>query len=460
MKTSKFLTLILSFVAVLAITSCVEDDDYTIPDSLGTEENAGLNQILSDLESGALTEISISALKAQFVGSTEIIESDIVVKGYVSSSDATGNFFKEFYLQDAPENPTAAIGVVLNQVDSYNQFNFGREVYIKLNGLYLGENSSDVVTIGGTLDDGDVDQLTPNQIPMHLFRSGLTTEIVPTVLSPSDVNDSHLGIFAMFENVQFPAGLAGSTFVNPTDSFDTRHPLISCEDGSSFSLETSSFASFKQVPLPIAGRGSIAGVVTQGFGGSPKVMVLNTTEDIDFNDNRCDPVFEESFSDAVDNSTLNTAGWINFAEAGSELWTEQVFSNNGYAEFSAFQTGDSSNIGWLVSPGIDMDAQDGEILTFQTEHAFPDAGHDAIEVLISTDFSGNEADITSATWTNLDFTSSLEADFDSWYTFTSSGEIDLSSYTGTAYIAFRYTGSDTSNQNTTIHVDNVTVFVP
>jgi len=39
------------------------------------------------------------------------------------------------------------------------------------------------------------------------------------------------------------------------------------------------------------------------------------------------------------------------------------------------------------------------------------------------------------------------------------GGLDLSSYSGTAYIAFRYTGSDTSNQNMTLHVENVKVFV-
>ena len=51
-------------------------------------------------------------------------------------------------------------------------------------------------------------------------------------------------------------------------------------------------------------------------------------------------------------------GWTNFAEEGGEHWTEQVFSGNGYAEFSSYLTGDNVNIGWLISPGIDMDAQE------------------------------------------------------------------------------------------------------
>jgi hypothetical protein len=459
MKTNKILAFFTLIAMSLALVSCVQDDEFSIPNSLGDEENAGLQAIMAGLADGSLTEISIADLLDLYSGQATLIESDIVVKGYVSSSDQTGNFYKEFYMQDAPENPTAAIGVVLNQVDSYNQFNKGREVYIKLKGLYLGENSSDVLTIGGQLDGTNLEEMTANQIPNHVFRSATTMDIVPLVLIPSAVNDSHLGMFVTFENMQFPSALEGETFVDPFDDFDTRHIMVSCDNGSEFRLETSSFASFKQVPLPTDGRGSISGVITQGFGGSPRVMVLNTTDDIYFNDNRCDPVFEESFNSAIDNTNLNLPGWINYAEVGGEYWTEQVYSGNGYAEFTAFSTGDVSNIGWLISPGIDMDAQDGEMLSFQTEHAYPDAGHDPLQLFVSTDFDGTEGGIASATWIELDFISSLEADYDTWFNFVDSGSIDLSGYSGTLYIAFKYTGSDTMNLNTTIHVENVAVFV-
>jgi hypothetical protein len=114
----------------------------------------------------------------------------------------------------------------------------------------------------------------------------------------------------------------------------------------------------------------------------------------------------------------------------------------------------------MITPGIDLDAQDGEVLTFQTEHAYPDTGHDPLEVLISTDFDGTANGVSTATWTALSFDVSYIVDFSTWFNFTNSGPIDISTYTGTAYIAFKYTGSDTSNQNMTLHVDNVKVSVP
>lgn len=460
MKTSKLLNILLAIIVSAAFFSCVEDDDFSVPESLGTEENLGLQNILSAISSNELTLISITDLKNLYNGQATLIESDLVVKGYVTSSDKTGNFYKEFYMQDAPENPTAGIGVVLNQVDTYNQFNQGREVYIKLKGLYVGLNSSDVLTIGGQGDGNEVDVITANQIPDFIFRSSTTETLVPVTADPSDINNSHMGMLVALQNVQFPANLVGSTFVDAYDDFDTQYPLVSCGNGSELLMETSSFASFNQVPLPLNGRGSIAGVITRTFGGSNIVLVLNSTDDINFNENRCDPLFEESFNTAIDNTDLDLPGWINYAEAGSVVWTEQVYSGNGYAELNPYNSGDSSNIVWLITPGIDMDGQDGEILTFQTEHAYPDSGHDPLDVMISTDFDGTEAGISTATWTSLDFVVSYIADYSTWFSFTNSGDIDLSSYTGTAHIAFRYTGSDSANQNMTLHVENVIVKVP
>ena len=130
----------ISFLALITFInlSCVQDDDYSVPESIGLEENENLNQLLVEIENGSADLMTISQVKNFFVeGEVNQIESNLVVKGYVSSSDFTGNFYKEFYMQDEIENPTSGIKVSINQVDSYNQFNVGREVYIKLQGLSM-----------------------------------------------------------------------------------------------------------------------------------------------------------------------------------------------------------------------------------------------------------------------------------------------------------------------------------
>ena len=119
---------IIIFVSIITF-SCVQDDDYSVPQSVGLEENENLTQLLSEIDNGSADLISISEAKNYFIeDEVNLIESNLVVKGYVISSDFTGNFYKEFYMQDKYASPTSGIKVVINQVDSYNQFNFGREV--------------------------------------------------------------------------------------------------------------------------------------------------------------------------------------------------------------------------------------------------------------------------------------------------------------------------------------------
>lgn len=460
MKTINFKTFAAIIFVCFAMVACVQDDDFAVPSSVGSEENENLNALLQSIDQNAVQLVSVEYVKGLYNGQVTLIESDIAVKGYVSSSDATGNFYKEFYIQDVPENPTAGIGVYLNQVDSYNQFNVGREVYINLKGLYVGENASEVITIGGSADGSRVGIINASQVQSYIMRSAITETMVPLVVNASSVDDSHMGLLVTFEDMQFPLGLEGQSYVDPYDDYDTLHPLVSCLNGAEFFVETSSFASFNQEPLPTDGRGSITGLISKSYGGDDRVMMLNSTDDVLFNDARCDPVFEESFNSATDNTNLNIANWINYAEAGTELWTEQVYGGNGYAEFSAYATGESSNIGWLISPGIDMDAQDGEVLNFQTEYAYPDTGHYPLEVFVSTDFSGETSGIATATWEPLSVVIAHPDVTSEWFSWVDSGTVDLSSYTGTLYVAFKYTGSDTSNQNSTIHVENVIVSVP
>jgi hypothetical protein len=153
-------------------------------------------------------------------------------------------------------------------------------------------------------------------------------------------------------------------------------------------------------------------------------------------------VFSEDFSKgAVDNAVLNLEGWNNIAEVGTAKWKTQIYSGNPYAEFSSFQSGDVVNISWLVSPVINMDTYEGEILQFQASQSFVSSSANSLEVLIATNYNGTN--LTTANWepvnANLPTTSSP------YFEFIKSGEIDLSAYKGNINIAFKVKGSGTNN---------------
>ena len=451
MKTIKFKTFATAIIACFALAACVQDDDFTVPSSVGVEENENLNDLLSRIEAGEVQLITIEELKAQFISDNEATEivSEIAVKGYVSSSDATGNFYKEFFIQDKAEGATSAIKIALNQVDSYNQFNMGREVYVYLKNLYLGEaNGGDgVYTIGGAMNsDGEVEAFTANEVPMFLFRSGNTLNIVPKTVSALSSND--VGIFVTLSDVEFTTSSVGQPYVSPNDDYDTQHTIQRCTgfNYSTFLLETSAFASFKNEVLP-SGGGSISGVVSKDYYGDNLVLALNTSDDVQMNGDRCElldindftELISEDFQSAIHNTNLDFPGWTNVAQEGAWVWRERVYSGNGYTEFSTYNSPDVVNIAWLISPGVDLDAQENEFLNFKMAQHHLQSDLNTAEVFVSTDYDGSN--VLGATW--IPVSANLPNQSNSWYQFVDSGLIDLSSYSGTLHVAFKVTGSGT-----------------
>ena len=451
MKKIKFRTFAAVIITCLVTVACVQDDDFTIPSSIGNEENENLTNLLSRIEAGEVQLITIDQLKAQFISDDEATEiaSEIAIKGYVSSSDATGNFYKEFFIQDAAEDATSAVKISLNQVDSYNQFNMGREVYIYLKNLYLGEvNGGDgVYTIGGAMNsDGEVEALTANEVPMYLFRSENSYTIVPKVVSALSSND--VGIFVTLNDVEFTTSGVGQPYVSPTDDYDTQRTIQRCTgfNYSTFLMETSAFASFKNEILP-SGGGSISGVVSKDYYGDNLVLALNTSDDVLMDGSRCElldindftEIISEDFQSAIHNTNLDFPGWTNFAEEGAWVWRERVYSGNGYTEFSTWNSPDDVNIAWLISPGVDLDAQENEFLNFKMAQHHLQSDLNTAEVFISTDFNGSN--VLGATWISV--SANLPNQSNSWYQFVDSGLIDLSSYSGTLHVAFKVTGSGT-----------------
>ncbi len=429
--------------------SCVQDDDFSIPESLGLEENQDLTQLLDQINNGAVDLMTISQVKSFFVnGEVTLIESNIAVKGYIVSSDMTGNFYKEFYMQDEPENPTAGIKVVLNQVDSYNQFNIGREVYIKLQNLYIGEtNSGDgVITIGGSINQyGDeVEEITENMAVSSILRSSNTFDIIPLSLNLSEINDSHIGIFVTAQNAQFSNTLSGLTYVDPYDDYDTQRDLESCVDSGSIKVETSAYASFQDNLLPTEGSGTLSAVVTKSYDGDDRVMMLNSTDDVTFSSSRCDPLFYDNFSGSLNN-------WHVKSVQGEQGWEITPYGNPApSAKMSGFSGGSNVNEDWLITTTIDLSSVTTASLTFQSVVRY---NGPSLTVHMSSDYNGGDP-TSDGNWTELSVT--LDTDADSWSSWTDSGNIDLSSVTGgNVYIAFKYVS--TTSGSATYEIDNVLV---
>lgn len=156
-----------------------------------------------------------------------------------------------------------------------------------------------------------------------------------------------------------------------------------------------------------------------------------------------------------DGDVMEISGWKNYAQAGDELWRNQYYGDNNYAEFTGFQSGDASNIGWLISPAINMDLHEGEKFDFDVSQSYVSNPANSLQVLISTDYDGTN--VEAATWQPLPVT--IPGTDAEYFEFQDSGVVDMSAYTGTVYIAFKVTGSGTNTQlDGGYQIDNVRVY--
>jgi hypothetical protein len=471
MKRNQTIIVLLAFSASIFFTACVEDANFTVPQNLGVEENLKLNSLLDSIQSNQLELKSIKDLKNLYISGNNPVKivSDIVVKGYVISSDAKGNYFREFYIQDAPENPIAGLKIAVNLTNSYNKFNFGREVYIRLKNLYVGEtNSGDgVISIGGKIkltDRREIESITQNQIKNHLFRAIITEEIVPKIITLGGLDDiSNIGTFVSVENAFFSTDLKGKAFVDPTEDFDTKRKIETCQGPgfvSSF-VETSSFASFANNGLP-EGGGTINAVVSRDFSGDFTVLVLNTADDIQMTNERCTPLVLADFSTKLlsqdfeaTSGEIRIPNWTNYSEVGSKKWRSYNDANtlSRATNIGSYRSGDDRTVSWLITEGINLDATLEEYLSFETSTSFADGS--TLDVFISENWDGTVATITSANWASLP--ARIASNNDDFNSFKNSTFINLSKYSGTVYIAFKYVGTGNDNFDGTYELDNITI---
>ena len=100
-----------------------------------------------------------------------------------------------------------------------------------------------------------------------------------------------------------------------------------------------------------------------------------------------------------------------------------------------------------------METTSEEYLSFQTSTSFADGS--TLEALISENWDGTAATITTANWVSLP--ARIASNNDDYASFINSTFINLSSYSGTVYVAFKYSGTGNENFDGTYELDNITI---
>ncbi len=403
---------------------------------------------------------TIMQLRAMhFPGGFEKIPDEFVIEAVVVADDRKDNFYKSIIVQDS----TAGITIRLDGFGLYNEYPVGRKLWIKLKDLWLGDYGG-MVQLGAAVDRSDsiYPQLTGIPAPLfdnYLVKGPLNNPVATRVLGLDQLTDSVQSCLVTIPGVEFVPADTGRPFADAVNKLSVNNIIRSCSGGSVL-LRTSGFAGFAAVKTP-RGNGSITAIYS--VFGREKQLMIRDTSDLRMDGLRCTGagskiLLQEDFEKSAVNSPVTVTGWRNLAESGGKSFLGKLTANNRYAEISAFATAQPSVISWLITPGVNLDNSANEVLSFQTKDGFDNGG--LLQVYASTNYDGGIAP-WKAKWTLLKAAiakGSVSSIAGGW---TSSGNISLSGFSGTIYIAFHYDGADPAaavdKRTTSFQVDNVRI---
>jgi hypothetical protein len=458
MKTNLLKSVLFLALSLGSFTSCVNDDDYSIPNINCVEPNIISNRTVQEIYQLASPNVK------QYANTNILSPAGDYLEAYVVSSDKGGNFFKSLSLQTVATASTPAIGfsVPIDVVSLFSTYEPGRKVYVRLNNRYFNITNSSLVIgeifINATSGAASVGRLSPfayGNIVVRGCEIKNEEELVTYATVTEALSDAKINTLVEITDVQFEDSALGQNYFNPNNVLGgaTNHRLVDA-DGNNIIFRTSSFANYAGRPVA-EGRGSVRGVLTK-FGNDYQ-FVARTIEDVKLDGPRLSPLYSENFESVTTGTTafISLPGWSNVAMNGGNVrWTGRVFSNNKYAQMSAFNSNDNNVDARLITPGIDLAGISEATFKFGYKTGF--ANGVAVSVWYSTNYdgSGTAAAINAATWTQF---APLTVQDTQYATNFYPVSYDLTPVAGqTVYVAFRYQGAS-NGITSTYQIDNIEV---
>lgn len=228
--------------------------------------------------------MTITELKAlHTTGGLELITADEIISGIVVADDQSGNFYKTIDIQDE----TGGIQLKLDGYDLYTQYPVGRQIFVKVKGLYLGDYNKQIQLGGGidaTVSPARLGYLASALFDQYITKGSLDNIVTPKVVKVADLNDTYQSMLIQLDNFEFATTDTSKTFADVSLTASAINYTIKSCTGESIALRNSSYADFAGYGLP-NGNGSILAIYT--VYGSTKQLNIRDTSDVKFYNTRC-----------------------------------------------------------------------------------------------------------------------------------------------------------------------------
>lgn len=217
----------------------------------------------SDSNIPQATNITIADLHKLLNGKTLDITHDIIIGGYVTSSDEESNFYKSFCIEDA----TGGAEIMAGLYDLHNIYPEGCYVTISLNGCSVGEHYG-VMQIGLKASEYDYYPTsyfaTRAILDRHITRYDIFKHIPPLPTAISDLNTSSLcGSLVNIGHLRHASKEYQDVWEMNTDGCWLGYNIFADNDGNTIAIHTSDYADYAKHTIP-DGTVAISGILQLG----------------------------------------------------------------------------------------------------------------------------------------------------------------------------------------------------
>jgi hypothetical protein len=451
--------LIVTTLILATFSSCVNSDDYGVPNLSNECVTIAKTKEVSDITTLA------TATTVPYTTSETVVD---YIEAYVTSSDEGGNFYKSISMMSL--DGLKGFSMPVDNYNLYTEFEPGRKVTIKLDkNRYFNKQHGSTV-LGSSYNNG-VGRISGVEYKDVILRSCTDVNentIVKNLTIAQAKNDQYLNMLIEFDAVQFTDASLGKKYYDATlNSLGgaTNHE-ISDQFGNKVILRVSEFATFAANAVP-SKNGKIRGVMTKY--NSDYQFMIRTLKDVDLTNDRLDidlypPIVGTAL---VYDTTLNEPftlytttnqqifpKYINDAAVGSRYWQVKTFSGNKYIQMSSFGGTPEANRSLFIVP---VNMTTANTLSFKTKDGFNNGA--VLKVYYTTNYVPG-TQISSATLNNITSSFTIASGTVTGYAtnFTNSGTYTIpASVTGNGFFVFEYVGNGSGGATTTMQIDDIVI---
>lgn len=393
-------------IAALLFAGCdLTPDVAPVPTYDGPAANTTIAELIAMHEIGSLDSyVHLSEDSA-----------DIIISGIVTTSDKHGNCYKYINIEDG----TGGIQIKINNTALYNKYRVGQRVYVKCNGLDLGDYRK-LPQLGYWANDG-MEAIPSAKASRYIFCDGVPETFEPQIVltsipSADAISPTWYNRLVKLENCYFvEGGMATFCDANTATSRD-----IKMADGTTITMRTSNYADFINEMLPV-GNGNVVGILTR-YNSTVQIVIRDLDDVQDF----VTPPHTENLL-TVNYTNAFNEGWLQ-SGTGAE-WS--IFNNSSFTGFY-INANSTATDRWLVSPNINLSAVEAPSLSF--DHRITGTGgNETMKLYYTTNYTG---DASTTEWHEIPIPA-----FNSSTLVGHTAELPADALAPNFRFAFRYNGS-------------------